>query len=482
MKRTLACALAFGGFAVTAQAADLDLGSVKDPLPDTLTFHGVTIYGTVDVGYAYQTNGVPLSGAFPAGLNYEPSVSSHNLRGTPVSTLAENGLEQSKIGVKIEESIGYGFVAIGKLDTGFNPLSGELADSCASMVRNNGVVPASSTANGDGSRCGQAFNGNAYAGLSNATYGTLTIGRQQSLQLDAIGTYDPMGLSYAFSLIGFSGTNAGVGSTETARWDNSAKYVYQYGPLHAAAMYADGGDDSSIWGNAYGFDVGGSYRGFSADATYTRENGAVNARDADAKGTLGSDVLQVYASNNEAWSLMGKYTYDFGGGGFKDQSPASKVTLFAGYSHVDKTNGTDTGSTTIGGYSVNIYSNYIAPGQDVIVQYFWAGAKYELPSGWSFTGAYYYQDQNKFDVAGAKANTCPAGGASATNCVGYLNQGSFVAGYAFNKHFDVYAGVDYAIVYNGFASGYPGAPGGVPAGKETSVDQTTVMTGMRLKF
>jgi len=35
---------------------------MKDPLPDTLTYKGVTIYGTVDVGYAYQTNGRPLGG------------------------------------------------------------------------------------------------------------------------------------------------------------------------------------------------------------------------------------------------------------------------------------------------------------------------------------------------------------------------------------------------------------------------------------
>ncbi len=45
--------------------------SLKDPLPDTLTWNGITVYGTVDVGYAYQTNGRPL-GSVVSDLEYSP--------------------------------------------------------------------------------------------------------------------------------------------------------------------------------------------------------------------------------------------------------------------------------------------------------------------------------------------------------------------------------------------------------------------------
>jgi hypothetical protein len=48
---------------------------------------------------------------------------------------------------------------------------------------------------GDSSRCGQAFNGVIYAGLSSVNYGALTIGRQNSLELDTLAKYDPMTLS-----------------------------------------------------------------------------------------------------------------------------------------------------------------------------------------------------------------------------------------------------------------------------------------------
>ena len=43
-----------------------------------------------------------------------------------------------------------------------------------------------------------------------------------------IDSYDPNDGSYAFALIGYSGgALGGVGTTETTRWDNSLKYVYQ---------------------------------------------------------------------------------------------------------------------------------------------------------------------------------------------------------------------------------------------------------------
>ncbi len=94
MNRTLACALALAGFVGTAQAADLGLDGMKDPLPDTLTYKGVTIYGTIDVGYAYQSTALLSAALCITGLDYnmygskqQPSV---------ISTLTSNALSQSR--------------------------------------------------------------------------------------------------------------------------------------------------------------------------------------------------------------------------------------------------------------------------------------------------------------------------------------------------------------------------------------------------
>src|SRR5579863_5551952 len=83
----------------SALAADL-----KDPIPDSLSLGGVTLYGTVDVGYAYQSHGVPSSAQYVGGLEYQAFTTTRNFAGSQ-STLAESGLEQSKVGIRVAEPI-----------------------------------------------------------------------------------------------------------------------------------------------------------------------------------------------------------------------------------------------------------------------------------------------------------------------------------------------------------------------------------------
>jgi predicted porin len=181
---------------------------------------------------------------------------------------------------------------------------------------------------------------------------------------------------------------------------------------------------------------------------------------------------------------VGKYAYDFGSG-LKGAGPGAKLTLYAGYTHVDQSNPqtpvTSVDAEAAGGYALLVADND-AFTTDKILQFFWTGAKYELPSGWSFTGAYYHVSQNSYVADTTKI--CTAGGASLLNCAGSFNQGSFLVDYRFNKHFDVYSGITYARVDNGLASAFPGTPGAKFgfAGTGTSVDTTSFMSGVRLKF
>ena len=463
MSRTLTLALALAGLAVPVHAADLDTGGLKDPLPDTLSWHGVTLYGTIDVGYAYQNHGVPAGGSFPQVLEY--NIWNAKNASKTISTPAADALSRTNIGLTIAEDIGAGWQAVGKAATDFNPLSGELADGPASLLRNFGVPLASQTANGDSNRAGQAFNGEVFAGVSNSSYGTLTVGRQRSFQYEAFDEYDPQGLSYAFGIIGYSASFSGSGDTEAARWNDSVKYTYQYGPLHAGAMYSDGGPDTGIFGQAYGFDVGGGYRGFAVDAVYQKESDVVSASAASAT------TLRAVISDNESWSVQGKYTYEFGDG-FKDGATAAKLTFYGGYENIsfanpDKNPANFIGQTTVGGYIISAVT--LNPYQtDKVLQLAWTGAKVELPSGWSFTGAYYHVEQNAFlgTVSKPAARTIQ----TSANASGSYNDGSFVIDYRFNKHFDVYAGVNCSALDGGLSSGY------------LNNNQTTVATGIRLKF
>jgi predicted porin len=499
----LAFAAAIAGSVAGARAADLSLDNLKNVIP-SVTAAGVTIYGTVDLGFAYSSHGVPVSAAMYTGADY--SILGSRFAGPAITTITNNVIDQSKIGVKIEEGFAGGWVAIGKLETGFNPISGELTDACASLLRNNGKLYSQMDMNGDGSRCGQAFNGVAYGGVSNSNYGTLTLGRQPSLMLDGIATYDPMVLSYAFSVLGYSGSPAaGIGSTETGRWDNSVKYVYQYGSLHVAGMFTNGGEGTPMMGQGFGANLGASWRGVSVEGFYTREYGAVSlasfANPANTtSGTFPSgtscvagldcpDELVGTVTNNEAWSVMAKYSFDIQelAGGLKDNAAADKLTLFAGFVYIDLSNPDHrqsfyNGFNTIGGYRFFTLgpggghgpgtpgynpANDRAFGSDRIENTEWAGVRYEFSWDLSLTAAYYRFAQDSFltnagrncDAQTAVNNAAKSAGhfvgnTAGSNCAGDFNQISFLADYAFNKNFDVYGGISYTTIEGGLASAF----------------------------
>jgi predicted porin len=480
------------GFTVPASAGD---AWIKDPVPDNLTWQGITLYGTVDLNYTYQTHGVPVSQHFFPGLEYTISGSKNANRA--ISSISESGIEQSKIGLKAEEPLWDGWKAIGKAEAGFQPLSLELADACASMVENNGKPLVAQNANSDGSRCGQPFSGPAYAGVSNVAFGTLTFGRHSSLGLDAIADYDPQGLPYAFSLIGYSGgTASAFGNTETGRWNDSVKYVYNYGPAHAAALYSPGGEETAMFGGGYSFNAGAAYKGFSIDGVYAKVKAAVSSTPitygtsqtagyCNATGAGGGNIcpsgnyLDGTVTDGEGWEVMGKYTYDFGA----IEGPSDKLSLYAGYVHTQLTDphqSIDPGAATIGGYQY-YYLNMMpyASGSSRVLQTMWTGAKYQFASGLSFTGAFYryLQDEyisNKGTCAKVTSKNMTTNGyvgvRTGANCAGALNETSFVIDYPLDKHFDVYTGAAYSEAGGGLSSGY------------LNTSMATFTSGIRLRF
>jgi predicted porin len=459
------------GLALVCTAAQADM---KDPLPDSLSLGGVTLYGTIDVGYAYQSKGVPLSSTLPGGLEYQSFTTTRNFAGS-VSSAAESGLEQSKIGIRVSQPIAEDWTLVARVETGINPLSGHLTDGCVSLAENGGRAQGNQTANADSSRCGQFFNGPAFGGVGNKDLGTLTIGRHNSLELDALAQYDPQALSYAFSFLGYSGFNGGAGSTEGARWDNSFKYAYASGPVHFNVMYSGGAQDAGMFGKSFAGGIGGTFSGVSVDAVYEKEKGVVNLRSSFDNGAnvLSTTGLAAYISDNTSWNLMGKYTFEFNGSG----ATADKLTVYAGYSHIEKANSEYPIGLSQGAYPLAIGINV---NNSAVYNMEWVGAKYAMPSGWSVTGALYHITQNSWTIGLGTTGTQGIGCAAAgLLCSGDFNEASVVADYAFNKHFDVYAGVNYSEVTDGLANGFVGTSKDGTTGSE---NQTNVMFGLRVRF
>jgi len=447
----LAAAAAHAQVAATGPAA---------PASDTsLTWHGITLYGIVDVGLQYDTHGAPISDYHPAGSN--DIVQSDSNRS--VFGVTPSNLSQSRVGLQGLEPIPeFGdWSGVFKLEVFFNPQSGDISDALKSLALNNGKALANRSVGIDSSVAGQIFQ-QSFAGLSSPTFGTITFGRQNTLLADGVAKYDPNYASQAFSVIGLSGTAAGGGDTEDRRLDDSLKYVATFNHLvHAGAMYkfnqSTGGGNNAIEG-----DLGFEYAGASIDAYYVKVNDAVAAGTLSATqvaklptlaqpvaapatavpGSLGvtaANSLTGTISDNTTFGIMG--LYDTGAPKF-----------FFGYEHIKFANPTTPlppGFTDIGGYKLAFVNN-TAYDNAKILQVYWAGVKYAVMPQLELTAAYYGYHQNAYGTGAAAGCTTNVSG----TCSGALDAISFDADYRLSKRFDVYAGLMYSIVYGGLSADY----------------------------
>src|SRR5260370_3709649 len=159
-----------------------------------LTWNGITVYGTIDGGVTWRSHGAPLNGTSPPGVDY--LIQKYSNR--PRWDLAPNGLSNSNIGIKAKEPLAPGWDFIFDLQAGFDPYSLHLSNGPHSDFQNIGVPLTSQDSYADSSRAGQFYNAVGYLVVS-SPYGTLTVFRQNTLNLDAVFAYDPMSASYAFS-------------------------------------------------------------------------------------------------------------------------------------------------------------------------------------------------------------------------------------------------------------------------------------------
>jgi len=424
LRRSLLSAAILGaGFAGAAHAAD----------DQSLTWNGITLYGTVDVDVSYQNHGAPLSQDFYTGLAYLVQPYSNK----SITSIGPNGLSQSKIGVKGKEEIVEGFAGIFNLEMGFLPTSGNLADALKSLTHNNGVPVSQRTTAADGARAGQFFNGVAYVGIESKEWGTLTAGRNNSIPLDNIVRYDPQGASYAFSLIGFSGAAGGGGNTENTRLDDSLKWNFKHDWLRLGLLYQFGKTDSSP-GEAWQGDIGIDYQGFSADASFSHKKDSIAAGSLSAAqaATLPHNSLAATISDNTAYQLAASYTM----GPWK---------LYGGYENLKFENPDlplTAPFTGLGGYDFSVVNNAALPPPKK-QQISCVGLKDLLTKDFDVTGAFYHINQDAFGAVKCTTN-------AASNCDGDEDIFSFKFDYRFTKRWDAYAGAMYSKVHDGLAAGF----------------------------
>ncbi len=444
-----------------------------------LTWHGITLFGTYDVGVGWVSHGLPEN-----AYNYEGASLINRNGNNSEWLIAPNNLSQTGLGIKGKEEVLEGWSVVFNASTGINPQSGQLANASDTDIINNGLPRGSYSYAIDGARAGQPFNDEFYGGVSSASLGTLTFGRQRALGTDAMLNYDPAGGSYAFSYIGYNGTMAGGGDTEDTRWDDAVKYRLSYGPAHFGVMYkfADGSGGcysaSATWSaatctpeqahnTAYGFDLGAEYGHLSADVVYQHYNQAISVLNpllgaqsptqpyqstTDSINTnpiTGPNLIDTantlygIVTDNSALMVAAKYTWD-------------PFKFYGGYEHIQQFNPDHplgVGASDQGGYILSgVEDNNLDTPKTV--QIWWTGAKYAYDSKTDITTAWYHQAQNTFRAP----PTCVPGDMR-SSCAGDLNEFSLYLDHHFTKRFDVFAGITYSDVSGGLAIAIPHGPG-----------------------
>jgi predicted porin len=443
-----------------AQAQTTSATSPPAPADESLTWHGITLYGIVDVGLQYETHGAPFSDYFISGGSDIVQKNSNN----PVFGVTSNPMSQSRIGLQGKESLHFlDFSGIFKLETFFNPASGNLTNALKSLAQNNGRALDAQSTNIDSSVAGQVFQ-QSFVGISSPTYGTLTFGRQNTTLADLVAKYDPQQVSYAFSLVGLSGTPAGGGDTQDRRLDDSIKYSAKFFDLahfsvqykfqnSTAQSYATGGSGEAF--SAIEVSTGAEYAGASLDVFYTKIRDAISAgtlsatavADLATYGLSSANSVSGTVSDNASYGVMGSYDLNALTGGL------APVTLFAAYQHITYMNPSialPIGFDDLSGYTLGSVSNTAYEKADKILQVYWAGARYAITDQFTAAIAYYGEKQNAY-ATGADAG-CSSVVSSA--CSGHLNVASISLDYHFTKRFDTYAGAMWSNVSHGLANGY----------------------------
>ena len=200
---------------------------------------------------------LPLAGAvLSAGASAQSSVTLYgvvynaftytsNQRGHSNFYMSQGNLQASKFGLLGAEDIGGGTKAIFRLESGFNSLTG--AQSSA----------------------GYMFNRQAYVGLANDRYGTVTLGRQYTPYFQMVGALGPTGV-----LTGATGAHPGDldALDTTLRLNNSVTYLSPtLAGLQFSAQYGLGGVPGSVAnGSQFSAAIRYDYKPFALAAGYVK--------------------------------------------------------------------------------------------------------------------------------------------------------------------------------------------------------------------
>lgn len=405
----------------------------------------VELYGVLDLAIGNVQNSLSADSYFPATVNpYNATKSAAVSHG--VTGMFNGGITPSRWGIRGTEDLGGGLKAIFNMDSYINAQSGSLSSGAESLANNPKASP--STVSAPSSVSGQLFNDQAWVGLSDATLGKVTFGRQWGLLGDIVRDYDAVQDAQLFSPLGFSGSFAGGGLTENKRQDSSIKYGVKVADFNLGLMAKLGGiSGNSSAGSIYGISGGYEANGLGVQAGYQTTKDSIKG----ANSTFGT--IAATNVNSEAYVVAAKYVFGDAKitGGFEefkvkkpsDTLQAVGTTSYYGYSISNLPTVANTALCATGDAG-----NFC--GADQKTDTFWIGGDYNFTPAFNLAvGFYDVNPKASSDYLGLTATGTPTtykvnGNTVTPQAGGNIYEYSVLADYHFSKRTDVYGGVMYS--------------------------------------
>jgi predicted porin len=422
----------------------------------------LTVYATLDGAVGNIQHSQAQSGNFPFGVTPYSAVKTSTANTGSVTGLFNGAISDSRLGFKGTEDLGDGMKAFFVLETGLNLATGTANNGVASLANS------ANEANGNTSLNGQLFDRQAFAGISDASWGSIQGGLNYNPVVDVLVKYDPVQYADLFSPIGFSGTiGGGGGVSENTRVANSLKYMNKFGLINVGVLLRLSGTPNSSTGGA-AINVGYEEGAFGVQAVYEQFQDVLKT----GAGATGALTGTMY--NTSEYLLAAKYKM-------------GDATVKAGYEHQVLSAASDNAPTTqaMFGYVATVTTTQ---GADLPTNVYFVGGDYNITPTTNIAIGYY--DVSNVEAASTGLATAVAGSTTASN-----NQAASDAKYIsllldhnLSKRTDVYAGAMLAMFSgNGYDATYTGAPGTAGVGKigaGSSVYNSNLITavGVRMKF
>ncbi|QQC66122.1 porin [Paraburkholderia ginsengisoli] len=299
----------------------------------------VAVLGAAGIGCAHAQSSVTLYGIISTGIEYVS-----NVKGSHLFALANGGMMPPRWGLRGDEDLGGGTHAIFTLENGFSITNGAML--------------------------GGMFGRQAFVGLNNPHYGTITAGRQYEEMTNSLWWAESANL--------FAGFGAHIGDNDnmffTNRFNNSVRYV---SPTFAGLTFAGSFalSNSTQFSNNNGFSgsvnyasgplkLGAAFTQFNRRSNATPSNLTSGAVDSTGWGFSSPFVVSPTGAGTDQQRIFGVgASYDFG-----------FVNVLASYSNV-LFNYSDTSGLRLQNGELGVYKRF-TPAWLVGVSYVYTAGDY----------------------------------------------------------------------------------------------------------